>query len=125
MWMGGKVPLGHDVTNRKPIVNEAEAARVQRVFELLVETGSGMETVRRRQAEGVTAKFGRPLDKGDVCKILNLRTYIGEVTPDGNVHHREHGALVLRDLGQRPPLPRTAEKGAERPTSRTCLDRVA
>ncbi len=98
MWMGGKVPLGYDVANRKLVVNEPEAARVRRVFELFVETGSGVETVRRLQAEGVTAKSGRPLDKGDVYKILNLRTYIGEVTHKENVYRGEHEAIVPRDL---------------------------
>ena len=43
MWMGGKVPLGYDVVARKLIVNEDEAPRVRRVFELFAETGSGME----------------------------------------------------------------------------------
>ncbi len=65
MWMGGKVPLGYDVVNRKLVVNDAEAARVRRVFELFAETGSGVETVRRLRDEGATAKSGRPLDKGD------------------------------------------------------------
>ena len=36
MWMGGKVPLGYDVRDRKLVVNQAEAARVRRVFELFV-----------------------------------------------------------------------------------------
>ena len=101
MWMGGKVPLGYDVANRKLVVNEPEAARVQRVFELFVETGSGVETVRRLQAEGLTAKTGRLLDKGDVYKFLNLRTYIGEVTHKGNVYRGEHEAIVPRDLWER------------------------
>ncbi|MCO6415146.1 recombinase family protein [Siccirubricoccus sp. KC 17139] len=101
MWMGGKVPLGYDVANRKLVVNEAEAARVRRVFELFVETGSGVETVRRLQAEGVASKSGRPLDKGDVYKILNLRTYIGEVTHKGNIYRGEQQAIVPRDLWDR------------------------
>lgn len=101
MWMGGKVPLGYDVANRKLIVNEDEAPRVRRVFELFVETGSGVETVRRLQAEGVTARSGRPLDKGDVYKLLNLRTYIGEVTHKGNIYRGEHEAIVPRDLWDR------------------------
>ena len=41
MWMGGKVPLGYDVRDRKLTVNEPEAARVRWVFELFAETGSG------------------------------------------------------------------------------------
>ena len=101
MWMGGKVPLGYDVANRKLVVNEAEAARVRRVFELFVETGSGVETVRRLQAESVTSRSGKLLDKGDVYKALNLRTYIGEVTHKGNLYRGEHEAIVSRDLWER------------------------
>jgi hypothetical protein len=101
MWMGGKVPLGYDVTNRKLVVNEPEAARVRRVFELFVETGSGVETVHRLQAEGVTSKSGKLLYKGDVYKALNLRTYIGEVTHKANVYRGEHEAIVPRELWDR------------------------
>jgi hypothetical protein len=101
MWMGGKVPLGYDVADRKLVVNDTEAARVRRVFELFVETSSGVETVRRLQAEGVTAKSGRPLDKGDVYKLLNNRTYVGEVEHKGNVYRGEHGAIVPRELWDR------------------------
>ncbi len=101
MWMGGKVPLGYDVANRKLVVDELEAVRVRRVFELFVETGSGVETVRRLQAEGIANRAGKLLDKGDVYKALNLRTYIGEVTHKGNVYRGEHEAIVPRDLWDR------------------------
>ena len=101
MWMGGKVPLGYDVRDRKLVVNEAEAARVRRVFELFAETGSGIETVRRCRAEGITTRSGRPIDKGDVYKILHLRTYVGEVAHRGNVYRGEHAAIVSRALWDR------------------------
>jgi len=101
MWMGGKVPLGYDVVNRKLIVNEDEAPRVRRVFEIFAETGSGVETVRRLQAEGATSKTGRPLDKGDVYKLLNNRTYVGEAAHKGQVYPGEHQGIVPRDLWDR------------------------
>ena len=101
MWMGGKVPLGYDVRDRKLVPNAAEATRIRRVFELFAETGSGTETAKRLQAEGVTSKSGRPLDKGDVYKILNLRTYVGEVVHKGQVYAGEHRAIVPRDLWDR------------------------
>src|SRR5215213_10057525 len=101
MWMGGKVPLGYDVRERKLVVNEAEAARVRRVFDLFAETGSGVETVRRLQDEGATSKSGRSLDKGDVYKLLNNRTYIGEVAHKGKVFPGEHQAIVPRELWDR------------------------
>jgi DNA invertase Pin-like site-specific DNA recombinase len=101
MWMGGKVPLGYRVENRRLVVNEPEAARVRRVFELFAETGSGVETVRRLQAEGITTRSGRPLDKGDVYKLLNLRTYVGEVAHKGNIYRGEHQAIIPRTLWDR------------------------
>ena len=52
MRTGGKAPLGCDVRDRKLVVNEAGAGRVRRVFELLVETGSGVETARRLNRPG-------------------------------------------------------------------------
>jgi hypothetical protein len=101
MWMGGKVPLGYDVVNRKLMMNEDEAPRVLRVFELFVETGSGIETVNRLRAEGAISKTGRPLDKGDIYKLLNNRTYVGEAAHKGQVYPGEHQAIVSRELWDR------------------------
>ena len=36
IWMGGSVPMGYDVKNRKLVINEAEAAIVRMVFERFV-----------------------------------------------------------------------------------------
>ncbi len=61
---------------RKLVVNDAEAVRVRRVFELFVEsrTESRRSAVCRQRASRQVQKL---LDKGDVYKALNLRTYIG------------------------------------------------
>lgn len=99
--MGGRVPLGYDVRERKLVVNEAEARRVQRLFEVFAETRSGIETLRRLRAEGFTIKTGKPLDKGDVYKMLKLRTYRGEVAFKGQVYPGEHQAIVSQDLWDR------------------------
>jgi site-specific DNA recombinase len=32
MWMGGNVPLGYDVRDRKLVINEAEAVTVRLIF---------------------------------------------------------------------------------------------
>ncbi len=98
MWMGGKVPLGYDVRDRKLVVNAAEAAVVRRVFEGFVELGSGTALAQALQQEGVTSKTGRLLDKGDVYKLLNNRTYVGEAAHKGQVYAGEHEAIVSRAL---------------------------
>jgi site-specific DNA recombinase len=40
MWMGGFVPLGYDVRDRKLVVNKAEAATVRQIFERFTRSGS-------------------------------------------------------------------------------------
>jgi DNA invertase Pin-like site-specific DNA recombinase len=96
MWMGGKVPLGYGVRERKLIVNEGEAETVRRVFELFLATRSGTEAARVLQQEGRTSKTGRLLDKGDVYKLLNNRTYVGEAPHKGKVYPGEHAAIIER-----------------------------
>ncbi|WP_420493652.1 recombinase family protein, partial [Muricoccus aerilatus] len=96
--MGGRVPLGYEVRDRKLLVNEAEAATVRRVFTTFLDTGSGTETARQLQAEGLTSRSGRLLDKGDVYKLLNNRTYVGEAAHKGKVYPGEHAVIVDRAL---------------------------
>ncbi|MCR0985277.1 recombinase family protein [Roseomonas populi] len=101
MWMGGKVPLGYDVKDRKLLINAAEASTVRRVFELFLQTRSGTGTARQLQAEGRTSKTGRPLNKGDVYKLLANRTYVGEAAHKGKVYPGEHEAIIDRALWDR------------------------
>ena len=86
MWMGGKVPLGYVVRERKLVVDEPEAACVQRVFEGFAATGSATKLVPLLRGEGVPTKTGRPFDKGSVYKLLSNRTYLGEVAHKGKVY---------------------------------------
>ena len=101
MWMGGPVPLGYDVRDRKLVVNEAEAATVRRVFEGFAAIGSATKLVPALRAEGLLTKMGRPFDKGAIYKTLNLRTYLGQVTHQGKVYPGEHQAIVPQDLWDR------------------------
>jgi DNA invertase Pin-like site-specific DNA recombinase len=98
MWMGGSVPLGYDVQARKLIVNEVEAATVQRVFTGFLEFRSGTKLTQVLRAEGVTTKRGKPINKGDIYKLLNNRTYVGEAAHKGNVYPGEHKAIITREL---------------------------
>ncbi len=101
MWMGGPVPLGYDVRDRKLVVNQAEAATVRRVFEAFATIGSATLLVPALRAEGLLTKMGRPFDKGAIYKTLNLRTYLGVVTHQGKIYPGEHHAIVSQDLWNR------------------------
>jgi hypothetical protein len=86
------------VRERKLVVNEAEAAIVQRVFEGFTEIGSGTKLTRTLRAEGVTTKRGKPINKGDIYKSLDDCTYVGEVSHKGNIFAGEHKGIVCREL---------------------------
>jgi hypothetical protein len=101
MWMGGRAPLGYRVLNRKLVAHEAEAAVVRRIFAGFVGLVSGTKLTHVLRAEGVTTKSGRPINKGDIYKLLNNRTYIGEVQHKGQIYPGEHQAIVPSDLWDR------------------------
>jgi DNA invertase Pin-like site-specific DNA recombinase len=101
MWMGGPVPLGYRVENRKLLVDEAGAAKVRRVFEGFAEIGSATKLLPVLRAEGLVTKTGRPFDKGAVYKLLVNRVYLGEATHKGQSYPGEHAAIIPRDLWDR------------------------
>jgi site-specific DNA recombinase len=98
MWMGGYVPLGYDVRDRKLIINEAEAATVRMIFKRFVAIGSATKLAKALVAEGVRTKSGRPVDKGYIYRLLNSRVYLGEATHKGASYPGEHAPIIDRSL---------------------------
>jgi site-specific DNA recombinase len=97
IWMGGYVPLGYDVQDRKLVVNEAEAAscadlRAVRRTRLRHDAGAG--TAR----EGFRNKQGTLIDKGYLYRLLNNRVYRGEALHKGKAYPGEHDAIIDVDL---------------------------
>ena len=101
IWMGGHVPLGYDVQDRKLIVNEAEAASVRRIFQRFIEVGSATVVARELHREGMRTKQGAPADKGYLYRLLNNRVYRGEALHKGTAYNGEHEAIIDADLWNR------------------------
>lgn len=108
MWMGGTIPLGYDVKERKLVVNEVEATLVRHIFAQYAELGSvtllqaeldahGHRSKRREGAGGLIAG-GRPLSRGILYLILQNQLYRGEVEHKGNVYPGQHEAIVEAQL---------------------------
>jgi DNA invertase Pin-like site-specific DNA recombinase len=94
MWMGGYVPLGYDVRDRKLVVNEQDAAKVRRVFERFVEVGSATVLARELRRDGMRTKQGASADKGYLYRLLNNRVYRGESVHKGQAYAGEHEAII-------------------------------
>jgi DNA invertase Pin-like site-specific DNA recombinase len=108
MWMGGNVPLGYDVRDRKLIVNEREARTVRHIFQRYIELGNVRQLIadlrhddirtKLHHAEDGTTRGGRPFTAGPLYHILSNRIYRGEVIHKGEVHAGEHEAIISDDL---------------------------
>ena len=98
MWMGGYVPFGYDVQNRKLIVNEAEAQVVRHIFKRFVELGSATKLAHELADQGVTNKRGKQIDKSFIYKLIQNRLYLGEAVHKGDSYPGEHDPIVSNEL---------------------------
>ena len=122
MWMGGFVPMGYDVVDRKLVINEVEAATVRHMFQRFVDLGSATLLTREMVAQGVLNKRGKPIDKGFLYKLFRNRVYIGEAVHKGTSYPGEHDAIVSQELWdkvhailQESPRARAAKARAQTP----------
>ena len=108
LWVGGMVPLGYKIKNRKVVVVKYEAGRVRTIFQRYLELGSLnllMQDLRqrkiltkvRRLSSGRTIG-GNPLTRGPLAHLLRNRFYIGEVAYRGEVLPGEQPAILDRKL---------------------------
>ena len=88
---------------RKLIVNESEAATVRMIFERYAREGSAPALVRALEAEGITGKRGKPIDKGYLFMLLNNPIYVGDAARQGMAYPYpgEYEAIVERALWDR------------------------
>jgi len=63
IWMGGPVPLGYDVKDRKLVVNATEAEAVQTIFLLFARSSSTAQVIDELHARGIQTKKHKPFDK--------------------------------------------------------------
>jgi site-specific DNA recombinase len=108
IWVGGVVPLGYALHDRKLVINEAEAATVRLVFERYLALGSlsllqrdlrdrNIVTRARPMASGGT-RGGVPLTNGPLNHMLRNRTYLGEINHQDRSYPGEHAPIIDRDM---------------------------
>jgi site-specific DNA recombinase len=110
MWMGGNVPLGYDVKDRKLIVNEPEAATARLIFRRYAELGSvallkaeldRQDIVsKRREGAGGWVAGGQHFSRGALYLMLQNRIYRGEIVHQGEAYPGQHEAIIDPELWQ-------------------------
>jgi len=108
MWMGGTIPLGYDVKDRKLIVNAAEAETALLIFERYLALGCVSKVKVDLDQKGIRSKQriltsgrvlgGCPFDRGALYHVLRNRIYRGEVVHKGVAYPGEHQPIVDEEL---------------------------
>lgn len=104
MWMGGSVPLGYDLKERRIHINPQEAETVRTLFNLYLKLNSlqhvveeterrGIRTKRITYSTGRTAGGGKFL-RGPLQHILTNPIYLGKVRHGDEIYEGEHDAII-------------------------------
>ncbi len=101
MWMGGFVPPATALKTASWSIDEEEAATVRMTFERFLKVGSATLVARALNAEGVTTRRGKPIDKRFLYKLLNNRVYIRMAVHKGTAYPGENEAIISLDLWSR------------------------
>jgi site-specific DNA recombinase len=108
MWMGGSVPLGYDLQERKLVPHPTESALISNVFALYLKLGCVRKLMAQLNRENVKTKVwvtkagtrqgGSPFARGHLYYLLRNRLYIGEIRHRECWYPGEHPAIVPREL---------------------------
>ena len=104
IWMGGVVPFGYRLEDRKLLVDDEEAAIVRLIFDLYLQGGSIPAVQRELRARGIrsrsrTSTSGRRsggvfFTNGPISHILGNRHYIGELNHKDKSWPGEHAPII-------------------------------
>jgi DNA invertase Pin-like site-specific DNA recombinase len=108
MWMGGTVPLGYDIRDRKLIINSAEAATVRKIYGLYLEVGCVAKLKAQLGKREIKSKIrvskagrksgGFSYSRGALYELLKNRVYLGEITHRGSSYPGQHEGIISKDV---------------------------
>ncbi len=114
LWMGGPVPLGYEVIERKLVPVPEEAERVRIIMQRYLDIRSAPALLEQLKVEGVLTKVqnrtsgphrgGIPFARGSLFYLLKNPVYRGKILHKSQVYDGEHEAIVDEDLWEQVQL---------------------
>lgn len=111
MWMGGQPPLGYVTKDKKLVIDEREAELVQLIFERFTVLQSMTLLAKELRDQGYRTKKwitqkgvlrgGNVITKGFLYKLLNNRTYLGEIIHLGSNYQGQHKPIISHALWEK------------------------
>ncbi len=97
MWMGGSVPLGYKVEDRKLVVEPDEAELVREIYKQYLRLGCATGLRDYLESANLRGRSNKPFSRGALYHLLSNRIYIGEIVHRGQVYPGQHKAIINID----------------------------
>jgi len=99
IWMGGHLPIGYDVNERKLVINPAEAEAVRYIFKRYLELGNARLLQEDLERENIRSKIrektgGNSFLCGALYHILSNPIYIGQIRHKNICHPGQHESII-------------------------------
>jgi DNA invertase Pin-like site-specific DNA recombinase len=101
IWMGGKLPLGYKVVDRKLIVEESEAVTVRRVFREFLRLGSVLRLEEWLRTNNIKTKRGYYFRPGSIYTMLRNPIYLGLIRHKAEVHPGKHAGIIEQAIWEK------------------------
>ena len=94
IWMGGFVPMGYEVKERKLLIVEKGAATVRHIYRQYLELGCVRLLQKDITKQGIRSVSGNILSRGTLYKMLSNPIYIGQIRHKAVCHPGQHEAII-------------------------------
>jgi DNA invertase Pin-like site-specific DNA recombinase len=94
MWMGGIVPLGYKVVDRKLLIQGSEAVTVRKIFGEFLRLGSVLRLEEWLHANDIRTRRGNYFLRGLLYTMLRNPLYLGQIRHKTEIYPGEHAAII-------------------------------
>ena len=103
MWMGGVVPLGYNLKDKKLLINTKEAQIVKYIYRRYLELGCVRLLKEDLDRQGIRSRIhgdkgGYSLARGLLYRMLSNPIYIGQIRYEGTCYQGQHQEIVDKKI---------------------------
>lgn len=94
MWIGGSVPIGYKIEDKKLIPDSDQISALETIFEKYIEFESVCKLKSYLDENDIKSRTGKNFSKGNLYKILSNKIYIGMVKHKDTYYNGEHEGII-------------------------------
>jgi DNA invertase Pin-like site-specific DNA recombinase len=108
IFMGGALPLGYQVEDRKLYIDKQEAETVDHIFKRFVALRSITKLLKELNRDGyLTKKYvsgtgkergGKPMNKQYLYRMFKNKIYLGKIVHKDKTYEGQHEAIISQEL---------------------------